>query len=205
MSDSDLPTFTDEEVDAMSRGDLQKHLKKRNESAGGTNEQLADRLKAWRAARSSDEEEEEVETDGESDDNDGADSDGSGETPQDDTQSENPPADETTPAVAPSKDPAPNPTNPLTPSSEESDEEAEVTVRRGGPRKSSFGKVLSRGAPEAEAFADLCKEHTLVRLHSTPVVQKIAVPFGLGGKARAVALFGIDLKSYINEELGLED
>jgi len=183
--------LTDEQIDELSREDLQNELRERDLSSGGSNVALRDRLKDWMREQNVPA----VVPEGPAAD-----------VPAPDAPSAD--ADVPPPAETPELPPVtPEVTPPAltvdTPDTGTSG--GRVTAYASNPAEEEPEAVeLLEGDQPAESYRELCTTQTVVRVHDTHIVQVLNVPFGSAAKQIAFQQLGIRVRSFVNEELSAE-
>lgn len=196
MSNDPFEIFERDDIMGFPRGVLQRLLTEREQPATGTTDVLRVRLLDWQEAYSETlPEDDPTPTDP--------------EAAEKDTPPADPAAAEQTTTDTPPADPAPAdpeaaegatppaPEPPAEPTPVLEDEGVTPLVRR----RMRPGVASHPEAQPASAYVAECEHNTLVRLHSTPVVQVLKLPFGPAARGRAYSAYGLDLKSFVNEEL----
>lgn len=183
--------LTDEQIDELSREDLQNELRERDLSSGGSNVALRDRLKDWMREQNVPA----VVPEGPAAD-----------VPAPDAPSAD--ADVPPPAETPELPPVTPEVTPPAPTVDTVDtgtSGGRVTAYASNPAEEEPEAVeLLEGDQPAESYRELCTTQTVVRVHDTHIVQVLNVPFGSAAKQIAFQQLGIRVRSFVNEELSAE-
>lgn len=197
------PILTNEQIDALNRGDLQDALRARDLSSSGSTVVLNARLKDWvadqqptaPAAKSAKMRE-------------------ASEAPAPSVEpapdAETPPASSApdTGTVGPEIDPPASEVEPeaTVVAVDATGIGARVTTYLSNPEEEESPEVpVLEGDQPAESYRELCQTNTVVRVHDAHIVQVLDQPFDRTGKHCAYQQLGLRVRSFVNEELAAID